>query len=503
MSIYRNNNGTLESIASNIQFNNYNTENYITQEELTNKIKQLNYVTPEMYGAGDGHTSDADAFRAALAENEILLLGNNKTYNLGDEVIDLKNKKNLHIIGVQRGYNRDNKSWGSRIVGGTFLLNLNSTWTANNENANGDKRGMLLLENIGFVNHREAPQFITASLITVRNCLLLGFKSFIAIPNTCYIDKINWDGCDTWCDKTQDVDATIIKGCDAPDTYSDWNGSGDDWCFKNCSFATQGYPLFHVSNGNHGIAFENCINPNVCYGQANSSEDLPQIVFNCCHIENQYNPCSLKSGYYNKSRILTTYNNCYFHAYIKFKPYDILSGLNYYTSKSITYSSNTDTGLTPEELDRFNGVLIPYGSKYKHRKLINETKYEIPTTRNLWINSTLRSRTKVSPITDTMNYVFYYSDNSLTYDENTKIVKNDITPNSEECNNWVIRTSENKNFFLHVFRQNPNTNQVQKCVMYIGYTWLDLTDTQYEFQDGGNSIEGIYKWLDYDGEFPS
>ena len=519
MGVFENNNGVLTPLSTNIMFNNTPSEQFVTEEELQATIDKLHYVTPEMFGADGTPSGNAEAFRLAALTRQKIYLGA-KEYYLGNEVIDLKDQPNLYLIGQGRGR--------TTIRGGTFLLNLNSTWTANRENKDGNKSDVLYLADIGFRNDltgdpqhlgRDIPQFVTGSLILVYNCRIIRFKKFIAIPNKCYIDRICWYDSDTWVDET-DVNSTIIIGCDAPNVYSPWTGSGDDWCFKNCSFSTKSNPLFHVSNGNHCVTFENCINPNVCYSQVNSSEDLPQLTFTYCHLENKCDVCKLVTDDYHTyeySKILLTFNNCYFHSSVLFNDNAEFIGRNYYNSKKYSYydSSQFPTrGLTPSDLDMFNGVIVPTGAAAKHKKNMF-TKYEIPSIRSIlqYEEEWEENKACTTPLEGhAMDYVFYYADNPYTYDSSAKIEISNITPTISDHNRFRwnfhnIKDNGYQNFFIHVFRKDLVTNQVQKCVMYIGYSWLNLQSSWQTnnviFEDGGDTIGGVYRWLDYDGEFPS
>ena len=454
------------------------------------------YVTPEMFGAkADGVSNDADAFRKAFEASSTVYL-NESSYFLGEEKIDLSSKSSIEIIGKNRQ---------STIIGGTFIVNIDSTWSRDNKGHTATQPMYPLhISGVRFnKNHSNSPAIVCACPVLIENCSIIYYHRFLAMPNTCYVDRVNFLECNFYLAKEDYASGTLIVGCDDVDKYSDWNGHGDDWLFRNCSMTpiAKQVPLFHASNGNHSITFENCINPCICYGSDNTYKDLPCIFFRNCHFENQHNPCFPKNGYINDKAVVN-YSNCYFHSYVKFNEDDVFSGVNYYTSKKDGYSLNNDVGLLPTDLDKFVGVIIPYGSKFKHQKYYT-TKYAIPSIREINISSEKSpKRLSVSQILEEMDYVFYYSDNSSTYDVSTKIIRENITPNKNDFNLWNIDISEDKSFYLHVFRRNHSTGNIQKCVMYVGGNFYNDSSINYRFQDGGNSIEGLYKWVDYDGTFP-
>lgn len=454
-------------------------------------------LCPEMMGAkGDGESNDYQSFQKILNVKNTLLL-NEKSYFLGDSIIDIKNKSSIEIVGKNRN---------STLIGGTFLVNLNNTWTSDKDGNTATQPAYPLhIDGVRWnKNHTTKPAIVCACPVLIENCLIFYYQKFLALPNTCYVDRVNFLECNFYLDSSDYGTGTLIIGCDGVDNYSDWIGNGDDWIFKNCSMTPiyEQVPLLHVSHGNHSITFENCINPCVCFGSDSNYKDLPQIYFNECHFENTYNACYPKTGS-NNQKALVNYNNCYFHSYSEFNYNDIFTGLNYYTSKPYYFrpDNNTNVGLQPTRLDKFNGVIVPFASAYKHKKDYT-TRYKIPNTKSIGISSQERpERIRVTPISATMDYVFYYSDNAFSYDKSTKILKENTSPNINNFNLWYVDVSENTNFFLHIFRKNNSNGHVQRCVMYVGSSWA-FESPNYLFQDGGNSVEGIYKWEDYDDEFP-
>lgn len=453
-------------------------------------------IVPEMFGAkGDGISNDSSAFELAFKISNTLHL-NEKSYFLGENQINLSNKQSIEIIGKNRK---------STLINGSFLININSDWSKDKDNNRTTQPAFPI--HISGVrwnkNHSEFPAIICAVPILFENCQIFYYKKFIAFPNSCYIDRVNFLECNFYLDEQDYSSGSLIVGIDSINNYSDWIGNGDDWLFKNCSFTPlyNQTPIAHISHGNHSVTFENCINPCVCFGSDSNYKDLPQIYFNSCHFENTYNACFPKSGY-NNQKALVNYNNCYFHAYSIFNLDDIFTGLSYFTGKTESFIPNTIVGLDQYSLDKFNGVIVPFASQFKHKKDYY-TKFIIPNTKSIGISSqTAPDRLRVTPISASMDYVFYFSNNPYSYDISTKIFKENVSPNSNNFNLWYVNTSDNTNFFLHVFRKNNTTNLVQHCVMYVGFSWC-VNSSYYLFQDGGNSIEGIYKWYNFDGDFPS
>jgi hypothetical protein len=490
-----------------LDFVHYNRNSYVAKKTTTGNLPtnteyfqpmtdiELNYVTPEMFGAvGDGTTNDAEAFQAALNVCTTLVLSD-KNYFLGDSVIDCSDKDSIEIIGNNRK---------SVITGGTFRINIDDTWMANR---NGETNASMFypsrFEGITFMRHNyhDIPAIICVTPIIVENCRILA-KKFVAFPNTTYVDRVNFFECNIQYDSTDTVE--FIMGIDGVEQYSDWKGHGDNWVFQNCTFPANGKnAFFHVSDGNHNVTFNNCINPCVCYGSTSWYSDLPQIFFNECHLEVGTAICYPKEGYGN-TKALITYSNCFFHHFVKFNDDDMFMGVSYYHGMRNDYlDQNPDVGLTEKELSIFNGVIVPFGKMYKHKKDALTT-YAIPTTRDVRVSTSSGERIRTTPIESNMDYVFYYSDNPHTYDATTKILKENVAPNSSGCIRWAIKGGLETNFFLHVFRKNLTDDSIQKCVVYVGFIWLgDVIDVNYVVEDGGNSIDGIYKWVDYDGEFPS
>lgn len=464
----------------------------------TNLVAELiiDEVYPEIFGAkGDGETNDAQAFGKALKFSNSLKL-NSKTYNLGQSTIDLKNLTTIEIIGKNRN---------SVLLGGTFLVNLNSDWTRDkNGNTATQPANVLHIEGVKWnKQHQSNPGIVCGCPVLFENCQIFYYNKFLSFPNACYVDRVNFLECNFYISQEDYNTGTLVIGCDGVNQYSDWKGEGDDWCFKNCSMAPiyNQIPLFHVSHGMHGLTFENCINPTVCYGSDSDNKDLPEISFNNCHLENTHNPCYPKEGYAN-NKALVVYTNCYFHSYVRFNFNDLFLGLNYYCSKAYNFRpEGTPEGMSATRLNKFNGVLVPYGSKYKHKKDYSTT-YKIPTTKTVDISSqTSPTRRIVSALSDTMDYVIYYGTSPFAYDITTKITKSNVTPNINNFNLWYVNVSENTYFYLHFFRINRNTGKKQKCVVYVGASWCIETNF-YTFEDGGNTIEGLYIWEDYDGDFP-
>ena len=486
-----------DNINSVIQLNTVPIEIYGDVDKNSTNISSFEYITPEMFGAkADGITNDAEAFRKAFEITSTLYL-NEGDYYLGEEVIDLSKKNNIEIIGKNRQ---------SIISGGTFVVNIDSTWTTNNMYKKATQPLYPVhISGITFTKmHSDTPAIVCACPVLIENCGIMAYHKFLAMPNTCYVDRVNFFECNIWLDKEKDATGTLIIGCDGVGQYSDWKGNGDNWYFKDCSFSVPNTaPLFHVGF-NYSVLFQNCINPIVCYGSDNNYSNFPMIFFDYCHIENRANVCSPKSGYSNNKAVVN-YNNCYFHSFSSFNKDDNFTGLNYYVSRKP--EDDFSMGLTPDELYRFNGIIVPNGSNRKHRKDLL-TKYSIPSSRNIYKDddSTGRTRTRVSTLDhDVMDYVFFYSTSPKSYDASTKISISNVIPNNEQnIIWWNVQNANANNFYLHIFRRNLTTNQIQKCVVYIGFMWERelVSGSYYIMQDGGNTIEGVYKWVDYNGAFP-